>query len=166
MNETEKVERDDASAPLLFGQGQAAWLAVVTVVAVLGLVLGFIAVVMASGDEGGGGGATADGPSDALTIAATEFAFDPPDATVAAGAEVPVTLQNEGGAAHNWTVLSEEIAAEGDFSDDLVLAEVPDIEPGESAEATLTIDEAGTYQIICTVPGHFDSGMVGSLTVQ
>ena len=85
---------------------------------------------------------------------------------MAAGAEVPVTLQNEGGVAHNWTVLSEEIAAEGDFSDDLVLAEVPDTEPGESAEATLAIDEAGTYQIICTVPGHFDSGMVGSLTVQ
>lgn len=57
MNETERDEHDDVSAPLLFGQGQAGWLAVVTVISVVALVLAFVAVVMASGDDGGGAAA-------------------------------------------------------------------------------------------------------------
>jgi uncharacterized cupredoxin-like copper-binding protein len=101
-----------------------------------------------------------------LSIAAGEFFFDPADATIAAATEVPVTLENTGAVDHNWTVLTEEIAAESDFSEDLVLAAVGDVAAGETAEGSITVDEAGTYQVICTIPGHFDGGMVGSLTVQ
>ena len=167
MNETERDERDDVSAPLLFGQGQAGWPAVATVISVVALVLAFVAVVMASGDDGGGGtAAPAEGPATSVEVTTSEFAFDPADVTVAAATEVPVTVTNDGAVAHNWTVLSEEIATEADFSEDLVLAAVGDVEAGASAEGALTIDEAGTYQVICTIPGHFDGGMVGSLTVQ
>ena len=164
MNETEMVERDDASAPLLFGQGQAAWLAVVTVIAVLALVLGFVAIVAAG--DGGGPAAGGGGPSDTVSVTATEFAFDPADVTIPAATEVPVTLENGGGVAHNWTVLSEEIGSEAEFSEDLVLVQVPDTEAGASTEEAITIDEAGAYQVICTVPGHFDGGMTGTVTVQ
>lgn len=164
MNETEVSGRDEASAPLLYGQGQAAWLAVVTVIAVLALVMGFVAIV-AAGDDGGsaaGGG----GPSDTVSVLATEFAFDPADVTIPAATEVPVTLDNAGAVVHNWTVLSEEIGSEAEFSEDLVLAQVPDTEGGASTEEAITIDEAGDYQVICTIPGHLDGGMAGTVTVQ
>ena len=157
------TEDEQLSSPLLFGQGQAAWLALVTVLAVLALVLSLIAIIVDGGDSGsaaGGGG----GASDSVSVTATEFAFDPADATVPAG-EVPVELVNDGAVAHNWTVLSEEIASEADFDESLVVGAVPDVDAGQTGTATVTVD-AGTYQVICTIAGHFDAGMAGTLTVQ
>ena len=36
---------------------------------------------------------------------------------------------------------------------------------GESATFTFTAPAAGTYQYVCTVPGHAPAGMVGTFTV-
>ena len=164
MDATETAESQDVSSPLLFGQGQAAWLALVTVVATLALVVAVVAVFMASGD-GGGGSAAPAGVSDSLTVVATEFAFDPADVTVPAGVEVPVEMENAGAVDHNWKVLSAEIGSESEFDESLVLGEVPDVPAGETASGSVTV-EAGTYQVICTIAGHFEAGMVGTLTAQ
>ena len=37
---------------------------------------------------------------------------------------------------------------------------------GASAQGTFTAPAAGTYQVVCVIPGHFDSGMEGELTVE
>ena len=103
---------------------------------------------------------------DARTVAADDFRFAPEQTTLTAGVEVSITLRNHGSEPHTWTVLSEEIATEADFSEDLVLAEVAETAPGAATETRITIDEAGTYQMICTVPDHFDRGMFGSVIVQ
>ena len=128
------------------------------------------ALVFAScgGDESDGdGSANTDAqPSDARTVAADDYRFAPEQTTLTAGVGVSITLRNFGAIAHSWTVLSEEIATEADFSEDLVLAEVAETAPGAANEAVITIDEAGTYQMICAVPGHFDRGMFGSVVVQ
>ncbi len=47
---------DDGTSEMRFGAGETAWLAVVTVLAVLGVALGVIAVIMAGSDDGGGTG--------------------------------------------------------------------------------------------------------------
>ena len=48
------------------------------------------------------------------------------------------------------------------FNQDL---KTEDVQPGSSA--TLTINApAGTYDFICSIPGHADAGMRGKLTVQ
>jgi uncharacterized cupredoxin-like copper-binding protein len=36
---------------------------------------------------------------------------------------------------------------------------------GETVEVTFTVPAAGKYQFICTFPGHFIAGMVGTLVV-
>lgn len=155
---------DDETSEMRFGAGETAWLAVVTVLALLGVALGVIALVTSGGDNGDGGGAApAAGGGDSATIAASEFAFDPADVNLTAGAEVTVELDNTGSVEHNWTVLSEEITAESDFSEDLVLAAVDDTAAGEFNSASFTL-EPGAYQVICTIPGHFDAGMVGTVT--
>ena len=149
------ADTDDETSEMRFGAGETAWLAVVTVLALLGVALGVIALV---GSDGGGGGATGE-----ATVSATEFAFDPTDVALTAGSEVSVTLDNAGAVEHNWTVLSEEIAAESEFSEDLVLAAVDNTAGGESNSASFTL-EPGEYQVICTIPGHFDAGMQGTVS--
>lgn len=39
------------------------------------------------------------------------------------------------------------------------------LEPGESGELTHTFDEAGTIEIGCHQPGHYDAGMRANITV-
>jgi uncharacterized cupredoxin-like copper-binding protein len=113
------------------------------------------------GDDGG-----AAGPTE-LTVTATEFAFEPADVTAAADTDVTITLVNEGALEHEWAVIEQgsEISSEDEFSDDIVAFEVEAIEGGETAEDTFNLG-AGTYQVVCAVPGHLDSGMEGSLTLE
>jgi uncharacterized cupredoxin-like copper-binding protein len=45
-----------------------------------------------------------------------------------------------------------------------LLDEVEDVLPGGSASLTLEL-EAGTYLIICNLPGHYSNGMVAVFEV-
>lgn len=158
------AEADDETSEMRFGAGETAWLAVVTVLALLGVALGVIALV--ASDGGGGSAAPADGGggvSGEATVSASEFAFDPADVALTAGAEVTVELDNGGAVEHNWTVLSEEIAAESEFNEDLVVAQVGNTAGGETNSASFTL-EPGEYQVICTIAGHFDAGMQGTVS--
>jgi uncharacterized cupredoxin-like copper-binding protein len=160
---------DDAlSQPLLLGSGQAAWLAVVTVVSVLALSVSVIALLASSNDGGGSAAPPATGPSTTITAVATEFAFAPDSWTVPAGQEVTITLDNQGAIDHEWAIIVEgvTVASEAEFDEDLVLYEVEAIPGGSSETGTFTIENPGTYQVVCALPGHLDAGMVGTLVVQ
>ena len=37
--------------------------------------------------------------------------------------------------------------------------------PGQTAKIRFVIDTPGTYRILCTIPGHAEAGMVGTLVV-
>jgi uncharacterized cupredoxin-like copper-binding protein len=37
--------------------------------------------------------------------------------------------------------------------------------PGQTQRVRFRITDPGTYRIMCTVPGHAESGMVGTLVV-
>jgi plastocyanin len=109
------------------------------------------------GTEGGG----------AVEVTAQEFEFTPDEWTVPSGT-FDVTLTNDGEVEHEWAViaLGEDLESADDFSEDKVLMEVEAIDPGTSATQTMTIDEPGTYQVICALEGHFAAGMEGHLTVE
>ncbi len=169
MAKTQQDVQDDSEqgSEILFGAGQSAWLAVVTVVAFIALVLAVVAIVVAgsSGSEGGGAAPAPSGPTTSPEIGAKEFAFTPSDVTVPAGQEVSAVVTNNGAVEHNWTILSEPITSEADFNQDLVLFATENVPAGEQGEVAFTLD-AGEYQVICTVPGHFAAGMKGTVTVQ
>lgn len=121
----------------------------------LPLVLGLIAValfatVLSVGCGGGGGG------GNSFTVKGTDYKFDPADITVQSGQKVTVTLQNNGSVAHNWTVLDLDGKDVG----------TGDVEPRQKKSVEFTATKAGTYTIECTVPGHADAGMKGTLTVR
>jgi uncharacterized cupredoxin-like copper-binding protein/mono/diheme cytochrome c family protein len=86
-----------------------------------------------------------------VTITMGDNFFDPSTATIPAGTATTITIVNNGGLMHNFSL------------DDLGIS--VDIDPG----ATQTVDinaAAGTYTFHCNVPGHTESGMTGTLTVQ
>lgn len=153
------------SSDILLGAGQSMWLGLITVGTILALVLSVVAIVMSRSEGGsGGGGGTAE-PTSSLTISAVDFAFEPDVWTVVADTEADVTLNNDGGVDHNWTVLEQgvTISSEEEFDPATVLAATDDIAAGESTTLAATY-APGTYQVICTIAGHFNSGMAGTLT--
>jgi plastocyanin len=106
---------------------------------------------------GGDGDTTAgdDGPADAgsgaVTVVATEFAFDPDTLSFPSG--TTVSLDNQGVIEHDFTV-------EGHEDDILIYTNA-----GETAEGTVDLP-AGDYTFYCTIPGHRASGMEGDLTIE
>ncbi len=103
-----------------------------------------------SGASGGGGGAAAAAPAE-INVELKEFAIVPATLNIpAAGARL--TISNTGTMAHNFTIPALNVAS-------------GDINPGGSATVVVKGDKAGTYDIVCTIAGHADSGMKGIANV-
>lgn len=96
-----------------------------------------------------------------------EFVFTADTLTAAAGAEVTVRFTNNAVTQqHNWVLVQDgtkdDVATAGLVDpvnwigpdDPNVIASVNLISPGESSQVTFTAPEAGTYQFVCTFPGH------------
>ena len=112
-------------------------------------------------------------PSQATTatvaVTASEFRFAPATLTLTAGQPTTLLFKNAGQTLHDFMIVSgpgipTPVAAADD-------AAMPDDGPyhvsadaGQQATLTLTL-AAGTYTFICTVQGHKDLGMHGTLTV-
>lgn len=94
---------------------------------------------------------------------------NPPEWTVAAGAEVTVNMQNAGGLDHDWAFVDLGTELPVPFLEankDLLLWEAGVVPPGESASATFTAPTVpGIYTVICSVPGHYPV-MQGRLVVE
>ena len=86
-----------------------------------------------------------------LVVVATDFAFEPEVLHLVAGEAVNVVLESsEGG--HNLVVPDAGY-------------QLPIVDEGEVTRGALTIDEPGTYDLLCSVPGHAQEGMVGTVEV-
>lgn len=126
-------------------------------------VLGFVAVGCGSdsdskkgtsemGTEAPSAGTDAPSAAEAIQVGAKEFAFDPAAIQVAAGTEFTVELTNTGVIEHDFTITGQESAK--------VVAV-----GGATASGAFTL-AAGTYEYFCSIVGHKESGMIGTLTVK
>jgi uncharacterized cupredoxin-like copper-binding protein len=88
---------------------------------------------------------------EAVEVVSHDIFFEPDELTIPAGADVTVSLPNEGVTPHNFAI-------------DALGIDV-DIAPGETQETVINAP-AGTYEYYCNVPGHKEAGMVGTLTVE
>jgi plastocyanin len=86
-----------------------------------------------------------------IPVSATSYSFDPGTLTVAVGEPIAVELTST------------------DIEHDLVVDEV-DLHvaaaQGETEVGGFTATEAGEYEMYCSVPGHREAGMVGTLVVE
>jgi uncharacterized cupredoxin-like copper-binding protein len=129
---------------------------------ILGLVLVFSLGLSACASSGSGNS------GNTLNVTMTDFKFTPDTYTVSAGQTVTVNLKNTASVAHTWTLMSKPITGsytDADQSDVLFTSGL--VEPNTSKTVTFTAPSTpGDYQVICTVPGHFEAGMVAHLTVK
>ncbi len=103
----------------------------------------------------GGGDATPTPAAKTFNITATEFAFAPNAFTAKVGEAITFTVTNNGTLEHNFVVFDPSGAELGRIT----------VPVGSSANVNLTASTAGTYAIVCDIPGHREAGMEGTLAV-
>jgi uncharacterized cupredoxin-like copper-binding protein len=135
--------------------------------AVLILSLALAACGGGGGDGGGGGETTAPEPVTLDFAGLDTFVYDPESASVASGSAVTVNFTNAGALEHDWMLVAEGTDVNALTAANAVVPEAHSgvIPGGQSNTFTFTAPAAGTYQIVCTVPGHAPAGMVGTFTV-
>jgi len=104
-----------------------------------------------------GGSSTPSGGSSGSTVSVTETEFKiAPNTFTAPAGKVTFSIKNAGTVQHDITVTVNGKAESSPLAD-----------PGKTITWT-TPDSlaAGTYQVYCSVPGHKESGMTATLTVQ
>lgn len=145
-----------------------AWTLPLIIVAALALLVG-----AGCGDDSGQGGeptmtepattapAETVPPAEGAAVRAEmrEFAFEPANLTVRRGGTLEV--ENVGSVPHNLTI--ERGPDAGADTDDL--AATSTFGAGRSEELGVDLPP-GTYALVCTVPGHREAGMVGTITVR
>ncbi len=130
-------------------------------------------------------GAAGSPGGDAVTVVATDLAFQPKEIRVAASQRVTVRLQNKGKLLHDWTVEQVPVSAvETRDSDNhpmgggimsgggMMSGGVGSAalhvasNAGQTAEVTFVPGQAGEFTFYCSVPGHRQAGMEGRLIVE
>jgi uncharacterized cupredoxin-like copper-binding protein len=123
-------------------------------------------------------GACASPPEPQLiTLTAKTMTYDPPTFEVTAGAPVELTFVNQGELEHDFSILeipvesvSEEDPMSAEHEMEMGTASLDPVlhvaaEPGATNYLTFTPTKPGTYEFFCTVAGHKDAGMVGTMVV-
>ena len=117
-----------------------------------------IVMLAASGCTSAGEEASEEGAASApatFQVSLTEFAISPPMIHAPAGEPLSFEVTNDGTAPHTFAVdTGEGVQA------------TAEIQPAESATLEVSALQAGTYETFCTISGHREAGMVGSLMVQ
>ena len=112
----------------------------------------------------------------AQTVVAREMAYVPIEVKGVVGRPVTIQLKNEGLLEHDFNVLgirasgvkavdagvsSAHGSAHGSAPEAVHVA----AGPGKTSTLTFTPLVAGEFPVACSVPGHKEAGMVGTLTV-
>lgn len=95
---------------------------------------------------------------------------NPPVWTVAAGQDVTINLDNQGGLEHNWAVVKKDAELPVPFlpdqNQDLLEWSAGNVQAGQKISETFPAPSVpGEYLVICTVAGHYPA-MQGKLVVQ
>jgi manganese oxidase len=120
------------------------------VVAVIALLAGVVGVGLGvrAVDEAKGGGTGVAAGGDTVSVELTEFDIQPDPIKASPGGTLEV--RNAGSVQHDLSVVGHDV-------------KTPLLNGGESSSLSLDRLDEGSYEVICTVPGHADAGMRGTL---
>ena len=106
-------------------------------------------------NAGGGGAGGGGGGGEALKVTADptgQLTWEPKELTASAG-QVTIELDNPSPVSHDIEISGNGVEEVSDLVADGTATVSADLQPGE-------------YEYYCTVPGHKDAGMDGTLTVK
>jgi plastocyanin len=149
------ITRDDFPRP---GFPSVAVGAISVLLAVGAVSSGIITSALEEEEEGeeAGQAEAAEGGGGALTLSADpggSLSFDKQSLEAPAG-EVTIRMENPSSLPHNVSIEGDGVDEEGET-----------VEEGGTSEVTAEVS-AGEYTFYCSVPGHQEGGMEGTLTVR
>lgn len=116
-----------------------------------------------------------------MKVVATDLAFSTDTLRAKVGQPVTLHFRNEGALEHDWTVegmRAEHVEAVNGgasaghhahmgaaLSDEAIIVHVSAL-AGQEGTLTFTPTEPGRYKFVCTVAGHKEAGMHGTLVVE
>lgn len=165
--------------PLRSRIGEFAYLGGIAVVA---LIVGGFALFLANPEHSeasmamgsGGDGSFSAVVDHTIAVDANDgMRFDPGDITVEKGETIAFTVTNSGVIPHEFVIgdegVQEEHENEMDAADDAGHDEEEtygvEVAPGETKTLVYTFNETGELLYGCHVPGHYEAGMKGNITV-
>ena len=108
-----------------------------------------------------------------VTVNATEFKFAPSEIHVSAGM-TKFVMVNNGVGEHElvvYDISKKEIVDKAEIAEDEetiannIIFEIDHTPAGQSAESDVIDLKEGSYVVACHVPGHYETGMKGTLVV-
>jgi uncharacterized cupredoxin-like copper-binding protein len=147
-----------------------------TILASLGAALAWTGALAHEGANPAGEVGDASKPSRTIEIVMNEadgaMGFTPSLVTVARGEQVRFVIQNAGSLDHEFFLGD----AEANRSHAAKMAAMPDMKhddsnaksvaPGGTATLTWRFSNAGEFEFACLIPGHYQAGMHGVVTVK
>jgi uncharacterized cupredoxin-like copper-binding protein len=110
---------------------------------------------------------------DQLTLTTSSFSFTPEVLVVDVNKPVRLTFTNDSPVEHDFSVLDIGVlqVSVTEVSDHaMAMDHMPALHmsaaPGETAVLEFTPTQPGTYEFFCTIAGHKEAGMVGTLIVK
>ena len=112
-----------------------------------------------------------------IAIEETEFGYSPSSMTVVVRQPVTLTIHNAGSTEHDFVIQkinASDVVEEGSASTEHSMHDMQGLEDydlhvstreGETSILKFTPQEAGMYQVFCSVPGHKELGMLAELIV-
>jgi uncharacterized cupredoxin-like copper-binding protein len=132
--------------------------------------LAALALLAACGSDDGD-----EAPARAMQVSMQDIAYSNTALTAAKGEHIRIELDNKGQVTHDFTIdrmpmhgLHMMGGAGGDEHQHMSEEHAMHLalDKGKSGWLEFETTEAGAYEFYCTVPGHKDAGMRGTLTVQ
>jgi uncharacterized cupredoxin-like copper-binding protein len=121
-------------------------------------------------------GACAGPAPQEVSLTAVDMAFHPDALEVTAGRPVRLTMVNEGALDHDFSILEMPMETTGATAvampghDMGAMTLDPQLHMAATTGMSNTIEftptKPGTYEFFCTVPGHKEAGMLGTLVVK
>jgi len=119
-----------------------------------------------------GGSATSGGNASDVSVTLKDFAISANPSSADAGT-ITFDITNDGPSTHEFAVVRSDLAQAalpvegGEIPEDKidVVDEAEDIAPSTSTSLTVQLS-AGTYVLICNLPGHYQLGMHSAFTVR
>ena len=132
----------------------------------LGLLAGIVVALAVAGAAAAWTVARGATPSTELTVDIRYSHFEPSELSAPVGVPVTVVLRNRDPIDHEWILGDQAVHERHRTGTEPVHAARPTeitVPAGETRRTTIVIDEAGSLQYICHLPGHEAYGMVGLL---